>query len=72
MTTPSTLFREATGREIMDSISSLCWPSFRDLDERLSTGFRNSVHTAGTLQWATLGGGNSHHELSLLVAILVV
>lgn len=52
-----TLVREATGREIMDSISSLLITLIRDLDVRLSTGIQELSGTAGTLQWATVGGG---------------
>lgn len=52
-----TQVREATGREIMDSISSLLLTLIRDLDERLSTGIQELSVTAGTLQWATVGGG---------------
>ncbi len=50
-----TLVREATGREIMDSISSLLITLIRDLDERLSTGIQELNGTLARCngrQWA--------------------
>lgn len=52
-----TRVQDANGREIMDSIGTLLLTLIRELDVRLSTGIQELNTIAGTLQWATIGGG---------------
>ena len=51
------IVRKATGREIMDDISSLLVTLIRDLDKRLNSDVQDLRDTSSVLTWFTVGGG---------------